>query len=106
MNTSTAKTISEKLNKIGKNIPKGTDLILAVSVENELLCIFNGEDPSIDFDDPDGYMDFEVSHYSLESITEEEISSLCPPNLWDLFKDIHKAVYLNDKYLDLETRYL
>lgn len=103
MNNSTAKLIAEKLNKIGKNIPKGTDLILVVSAENELLCIFNGKNPTLDFS---GFEEFEGDPHSLESITGEELTSICPTDLWDLFKDIHKAVYLDEKHIDLETRYL
>lgn len=105
----TAKEIAKKLNKIGKNIPEDTAYIFVVSPKNELLCIFGSKDPSIDFYQPYGFDEsdnFEGISYNLECVTEKEIASFCSPDLWDLLINMHKAIYLNDKYIDLETRYL
>lgn len=109
MDNSTAKLIAEKLNKIGKNIPEDTAYIFVVSNKNELLCIFDGKNPSIDFEELYGFDEFDEfdgNSYSLECVTEKEIASFCSPDLWNLLVDIHKAIYLNDKYIDLETRSL
>lgn len=96
--------IAEKLQKVIKDIPENTKHIAILSKDNEILFMFEGNSPSLKFEETD------VMSYKLEDISGNIILAFSSIDLLCELWRMHKAVYWNTEITIMEdcseVRYL